>query len=77
MLIASFGPLLFFYDWHFFACAPHARELVFKTFGCVVLSIKSLDCLEFLSLAELLMWMHAPVWTHMARGSKCLGQTSR
>ena len=69
MLIAKFGPLLFFYDWHFFACAPDVGEMVIKTnfiikFGCV----KSLDCLEFLSLAELLLWMYAPAWTHVLRG---------
>lgn len=74
MLIAWFGPLLFLYDWHFFACAPHAREVVetFRTFSCV----KTLDCLEFLRLAELLMWMYAPLRTHMVRGSKRLAQTS-
>jgi hypothetical protein len=75
MLIALFGPLLFLYDWHFFACAPHARELVktfhVRTFSCV----KSLDCLEFLRLAELLLWMYAPLRTHMVRGSQRLAQT--
>ena len=73
MLIALFGPLLFLYDWHFFACAPHARELVetFRTFSCV----KSLDCLEFLRLAELLLWMYAPLRTHMVRGGQRLAQT--
>ena len=76
MLIALFGPLLFLYDWHFFACAPHARELVktfhVRTFSCV----KSLECPDILSLAELLMWKYSPLRTRMVRGSKRLAQTS-